>query len=328
MSLSEWTLIAAWDDTESTIEDLWDFEYLESQKSGTGGTSLGASNAQRIFYVRWDRLPAFLDDCLGWSKYNVSFDGINRVLPDEHPAYKNFWATDASWEGLGVGIQGTDSDIKDLTQFIQFPLAKVTVNYKPVDYPIEEDDFIESELDRYVTKKPTFGMEFMKVDTGGATFRWVTRSGHDLVNNPPALPVATMNLEYTWHEVPAEPDNPFVVPQLVQIQECYCHVNSIDFDGYKEGTVLFLGCEAKLEPPRLSVSGSYFWELTFKFAVRDNGPWVGNSSDRSGWNYLWDGQYNRWDQVTSGPNAGKPYQGGLGFPIIGEKDLNLLFTIS
>jgi hypothetical protein len=239
MSLDLWTL----NPPGVAPENLGNKQYLEYKESGKEQYSPGASTANRVFLVAWAYSTDFIDDLLGYSYLDGS-NNIRRVLPDEHPTSDKFFAEDCSVEGigkLGETISGT----------AHFTLAKITANYKPRDYAVLADEKITTELDRFVTRGYAFNGDFLTLQNG---MRFVT-SGR-VLNAPPARITTSIELHYTWHDVPAKPSLPFVVPNWAAISSCFGCVNSTTFDpngaGYSPGTVLFAGVDPKMVTNKLA----------------------------------------------------------------------------
>jgi hypothetical protein len=256
--------------------------------------------------------PSFLDSLLGWS-YLDGANAIHRILPDEHPDIANFFACDASVQGRGE-LDHNDNNAIDWT------IAEVTANYKPVPYDVKSDNEITTELDRYVTRIYSFSADYLTIQ---GNMKWVSRSpAGQALSSQPGKTTGTMSMQYVWHEVPGKASNPYVVPNFNAIISCLGRVNSVPFDpngaDCPAGTVLFIGVDPKMQTPKLT-DEVFYWEITLSFLYRNNGPGIGGET--AGHNYIFDAANNRWDKVTADGTAG-------GTPIYGSADLNSLFTIT
>lgn len=303
MSLSQWNYAP-----NVPPDQLGDFDYMELRDSGKESYAPGSSTVNRVLMVRWDRRPRFLDDLIGWSYLQGTT--IHRIIPDEHPQISNFFAIDAQVEGLGV-LGKEDHNA------ISWTNAKVTATYKPVDYAIKADNEIGYELERYVTRAYGFSADYLTIN---GQMKFVTNPG-TVLSNPPGKVTGAMQLNYTWHEVPAKDANPFQPPNIKAIQNCLGKVNSVPFDtnagNYPAGTVLFVGVDPKMTTPKLS-GDVYYWEITFNFLVRNNGAGIGGET--AGHQYIYRVDLGIWDLVTADGTFGGPR-------IYQTADLNSLFTI-
>jgi|SRR5579884_1879453 len=319
--------LAAWNYSPPVPDDgLGALDYKELKESGKEAYSPGASTANRVFMTNWLVRVNFIDALLGFSYLDAN-NNVKRILPDPHPEIPTFYAEDASVEGFGVLGLGA----------FRWTNAKITSNYKPRDYFVLADNQVTSELQRYTSRTAAFAADYLTI---GGGMKFVT-SGIVLAA-PPGRITTSMELQYTWHEVPALPTSPFIIPNLTAINNCIGKVNSTAFDvsggNYPAGTVLFCGVDPKMVTPKLSVpttvNGNFAWEITFKFLYRNNGTWGGGSSsyvpgsgfvgggggEIAGHNFLWDQANARWDLVTSDGTASGPR-------IYQSADLNTLWTI-
>jgi hypothetical protein len=254
---------------------------------------------------------------LGYSYINNS-NGISRVLPDEHPELDLFYAYKASADGKGV-LGDTDSDS------ISWTVAYVNTDYAPVPYNVLEDSAINSEEDRYVERQMTISANFLTLQ---GTMKFVTDSSHSVIQNPPNKFTCALNLQYTWHWVPADmsgTNTAFIPPIIGQVNACLGQVNSLVFDpdclNAPVGTVLFLGMEPKLITPKLSsieTSGQYYWEIVYHFLYMNNG--TAADGNTAGHNYIYHVTSGVWDLVTTDGTSG-------GNTIYQKTDLNQLFVL-
>ncbi len=320
-----------------SVDTLTSNEYTEYKDSGKESYSPGQATANRSFLVGWDFRPQFLDDLLGWS-YLDSNNAVKRILPDEHPEIDNFFAEDATLEGIGV-LGASDNNT------ISWTTAKVNTNYKPRDYAVKADYLVSSELDRYTTKTYAFSADYLTIN-GQMKFNTPAGKGQ-VLQSPPGRITTAMELSYVWHQVPAKNTNPFIIPNLNAINACIGCLNCKPFDpnggNYSEGTVLFVGVDPKMVTGKKNGStatnpvGNYFWEITFKFLYRNNGAGavgsscggspatgcleIGQMPEYAGHNYIYNIQQGIWDLVTSDGTF-------CGQRIYGYADLNSLWSIS
>ena len=300
MALDTWVLVDSGTPTENMVTG----QYKEYRESGKENYSTGNSGAVRVFLVAWDVRADFLDDCLGYSYLDGELE-IHRILPDPHPEIENFYASEASVEGLGVlGTSEAGS--------IQWTTAKITVPYRPLPYAVETDADTDTELDRYVQRMYAFNADYLTIN---GVMKFAT-SGK-VLSNPPGRITGTQELTYLWHEVPGKSDDPFSPPNIDTVDSCYGKVNSSSFDDYPAGTMLFLGCDPQMVTPRLA-SDNFYWNISLKFLHRDNG--IGADGGQAGHNYIYDVANARWDKLVD--NATGTHT------IYETADLNTLFTIT
>ena len=303
--------------------------YWESGQDADLTEGYGADSAAvtRVFYCLWTSRFDFINALLGYTSLN-SDNTLTRYLPDPHPQLNNFWAVDATASPMGppdkdpnvstVGASITGGGVG----YRKATLAKVTATYKYLDYAILTDDTVKGytypELSRYISRSYEFQTDYLNINGG---LKFVT-SGLPL-SATPGFPVTRIGLNYTWHEVPAKSANPYIPPNINNVNTCMGKVNSVAFDPLgldaAVGTVWFVGFEPKLITPKLATNIQY-WEITAKFLWGDYGAGVCGDS-RAGWNYAYDLKNNRWDKITAdGTCAGAtPFQ---------SADLNTIFKIS
>lgn len=317
-----------------TADNLGPMDYLEYRDTGKEQYSPGASTANRTFITRWTARARFLDDLLGYS-FTDSAKNIYRILPAEHPEIENFFAEDATVEGFGK-LGSTFADTVDWT------CSKINCNYKPRDYFIKDDKAIVSEQERYTSRQFVYSSDYLTLQGN-----MILVSNCKVLASPPGRLTPAVEAVYTWHEVPADPVKPFIIPNLTAVTACLGKINSVTFDVFglnaPPGTVLFVGLDSKMQTPKLSGEtatnpvGNYFWELMFKFLYRNNGQVTvrstcgdhrrglvtGNSgpiTEFAGHNYVFNLDLNRYDLVT---NTGFVD----GTRIYTSTDLNTLWTL-
>lgn len=324
MALDAWTFVP---EGSTTPDNYGDFDYSEAYNSGDMSMNQGSPSITRVFYIRGDRIPDFMDDLLG---YSTGTGGtISRTLPDPHPYYSNFYAMEAKVNLLGQMYQATFMG----KAFLEQNVVKVTAEYRSPMYEIKADEDIGDELERYVTRQYGFGGDAITINSTGMQF--VSNIGADgrhlALNQPPARPTMTMELQYVWHMVPPNPDtSPYIPPNLGSIIDCYGKVNSTVFDDLHmdcpAGTVLFLGVDPKMTNYRFISTedphDNIFWEISFKFLYRENGfVSRGSINESAGHNFIWDQSKQWWDLITNDGTVtgGRLYE---------TADLNTLFTLS
>lgn len=297
----------------TAIQDLGSTEYKEADGSDTFETGEADGEITRIFYTSWDVRSSFMDAVLGYSVNNGNGTLSRPSLPDQHPAFKNYYATKVKLEKVGMPDRYETS-----SKLPRYLAAKFTVTYTPVTYHVTDDEHTDNELQRFVTREYVPGADYFTVN-GGMKF---TTSGV-VLSQQPAKITTFLELNYTWHKVPAKPGNPFVPPNVQKISDCVGRINSEVFDlegmNLAPGTVLCLPPETRLVPPRVTSGNpdnNYQWEIMFKFLYRENG--YGLDGNLAGHQYLYDQANAGWDKVVSTLS---------GQPLYEEEDLNILFTL-
>lgn len=323
-----------------------DFGYRELVESkGKGNVSPDSAQLERVFRVVWSNVPHFLDDLLGYS-YIASprpvAGNFSRVLPDEHPLYANFFAMDATVEGLGSPSYGsggsglgtfddTDACCQQVgKEIISYPFAKITAVYKPIDYAVICDDELpsvtgstgeynsSSEYARYCTRTYSYASEILTLQTA---MKFVS-TGRVLQGGAGQVQFMT-TVNMLWRQVPSDMSgDPFVCPTQTAIINCVGHVNDGIFLGQPAGCVLFIGAEPKMRTPKMGEQGGgdqFLWDVNYQFAIRNNGT-AADGDSASGWNYFYDVSLGEYDLVTSDGTTG-------GKTIYQSADLTQLFKI-
>src|SRR5579883_634946 len=239
MALADfWTLI---DNGSVPVDSLGEFQYVESRESGKESYSPNNSQATRVFFVAWDQRSDFLDDLLGSASLSSSFN-IYRDLPDPHPEIANFYAQEASVDGIGIPT-AADSGA------IAWTAAKITAAYRPLPYAVLSDSATGgNEINRFVNRGYTFNADYLTLN---GTVSFVT-SPPIVLSQPPGKITGTMEVTYHWMKVPAKPNSSFVVPNYNNVVACYGRVNSDTFDGYPPGCALFCGVDPQMGLPLLA----------------------------------------------------------------------------
>ncbi len=311
MSLDAWTF----DGPHTDAIPIGDFTYRERTDSYTG--NLGDnSTATRIFLVDWSMQSLFIDDLLGFATVTTT-GGLARVLPEEHPDYSYFYATDVSVKPVGrPGTTGVNQSTYDV--------AEIAVTYKPLPYAVREDDDIETELDRFVSRTPQVKAEYLTYNNTG--MKWVggALDGQSLQFTPGII-VPGMTQTYTWHTVPAvlptfdDANSEYRIPTLANALPLLGKCNATEFDGQPPGCVVLTQVDGKMVMPKLK-DGFYYWEIVYTFDMKNYGVSVDNPSEYAGVNYIYcpaDGNFHL-VTVDGTPTGRRIYTSG---------ELNQLFVI-
>jgi len=306
-------------------------EYSEQINSGNITSTPGNSSITRTFFIDHQVIPLFLDDLLGYASVGNA-GAVERVLPDQHPLFSNYYAMEASVEGLGLG-----SNLQYNTKLARSLVAKVTAIYKSIDFEVVADNGSTQEFYRFVTRSMVPAGEYFSVDSTGMYF--CSNIGSDGRNKglsvPPQKLTGTTEVTFVWRLVPPNPaSSRFVPPNLTAITNCLgkVHSSGTNFDSqhynFPSGTVLFLGCEPRMVMPRVTtgaVENNLFWEIGLKFLYRNNGfinrgtP-SGTINEFAGHQFTWDQGNRRWDLITSNGQI-------TGNRLYETADLNSLLTI-
>jgi hypothetical protein len=339
----------------------WRFnqDYWEVQGSGPLRVRKDSIEATKIYRVRWsdpdnfDYLH-FIDDIVGFTTINT--DGtLHREPPESHPSINFIYAQEA--EVLTKGAGRINQFIDDS---IDYPYAFVQVTYRALPYKVFADEFVPAndyggqlngrpnEVCRYVSRNPTFAAQFLS--TGFGTLQFAS-GGLQQPTQPPALNVPEFEYTITWHEVPGnsplnDPTTFDSIPNITIIENATGCVNYFPFDGWEQGTLLFLGLDQSKTRCTLVSTDTANWEIVYKFKIQrkvkanavsggvNAGPPVGQGGI-VGWNYAYNPDTNvqDWDWLTGGtgfdyinlipPNANGQYAGSL----YGWYDMSKLFDL-
>lgn len=304
MGLENWTYnTEGVTEEEDWTEELGDKTYAELVPTGHATFGAGVGGAQRVFLVDFDQTGKFLDDLLGWGQWN-GFK-IKRVLPDLHPLYRNFYAAKADCRPYGV--MSTNETLY-AEPIYSAPFMRIEVEYSPVDYDVLDDEETGTEQDRFVSYQYGYQVQLLTL-TGGMKFE----SGAP-INQQPAIRSQVQQFQMIWHQVPSTLAEPFKVPTEAKILDLQGKINSAPFQGYDPGTVMFLGCDPKINRPALGdefgFGSLYTWDLVYSFQVKDEGPSTLYVGDEIGWQYVFDVKNNRWDRLRSIIGGNLPYETG------------------
>lgn len=287
MSLDTWTFAPSGSFTD--VIPIGDYTYRESVDSYTG--TLGDNpQAVRKFFVDWDMKSLFIDDLLGWSVQSGS--GLQRVLPDEHPDYSYFFATDCSVKPLGVpNTSGTRSS--------KWDVAEITVTYKPLPYAVRADKDITTELDRFVSRETQGSAEYLTANNTGV--KWV--KDQQSLQFSPGIAQPNLVQVMTWHSVPARIDpadynSEFKIPNESLVLPLMGCTNDATFDGRAPGTVLLENIGSRMVMPKLD-NGYYMWDIIYSFRIRDYGPSLDEPGQRAGVNYIYDLRDSTYSLITT-----------------------------
>lgn len=295
MSLAAWTLLGTTGaSTPPPDPPLGPFNYLEQYTDDEGAESMMDDNAsvRKVYLVDWSQRGQFLDDLLGSAQVGGTVTGgsvLARVLPEQHPEWKNFYAVDADSKYVGPA-QGYD-DSNSPT----FPYAQITTTFKAVDYAVLDDDASQTnELYRFVQRGYAYTTEYLTIQ---GVMQFVSRANNKALDTTPGMNTGFVEKTYTWWWVPADSGSSgFNVPNETNIVKLNGTCNLTTFDGNPPQTVLLNGVDAVLLKPKLR-SGQRYWKITFKMLIKNNG--AGISTDAAaGVNYIYDTVNQRWDLIT------------------------------
>lgn len=275
------------------------------------------SSATRVFLVDWNMQSQFVDDLLGWAVVK-SGGGLKRILPEEHPNYDYFYASDVSIKPYGKpSVAGVNQST--------WNIAEITASYKPLDYAVRSDAAIDTELNRFVSRSPQVKAEYLTYNNTG--MKWVAGVlAGDSLQFSPGIIIPGMTQTYTWHQVPAQIDPTLVdidseyrIPTLENVLPLVGKCNNATFDNQPSGCVLLTQVEGKMIMPKLK-DGYYYWDIAYTFEMKNYGDSVDEPGKKAGVNYIYcpgDGQYHL--VTTDGTTAGNR--------IYGSGDFSKLFKI-
>lgn len=333
MSLTGWTYAP-----NKLPDQLLSGEYTEAKDSYSMSFAPGGG-ITRVYYVNFAVVPAFMDDLMGYVTVANSGTTINWVgLPDQDPLYSNCYCLEATMEPLGAMNKNPTYALPTYT------LAKVTAQYRQVDFAVKADADVTTELDRFVTRVGGYDGEYFTVSN--TAMRFVSNVGTDgthlAISQPPSRITGVQQWTYIWRYVPSVNSNPFRVPNHTALDNClgkvhavggsYAPTASYAFDknnnAFMPGTVLFAGAEPRMHTSRPVTgtrNGNFRWEIAMKFLYRNNGlvsrTTAGQTiNEHAGHQFIWDQALKQWDLITTdGTTAGgRLYE---------SADLNTLFTI-
>lgn len=313
-----------WTFVDSVSELTNGLTYTEDKNSGkTMGIKEDESSYERCYIMRNGPnniiLQQFLDDVVGFSTWNpgggAGITSLNRILPDRDSIRRNFYAQNARTESLDRAGKSANVYPVPVHEY-----TRVFVWYAPADYVIASDAAIVDgsglprEYKRFVRWHEDTKDE---VITLSGHFRFRT-SGRTL-SHPPGKMHFTKLLKLEWLKVPHyHTDNPFKNPVEVNDLANRGKLNGSTFLGYRKGTMLYMGCQKKMVTPALA-NDSYYFNLTFNFAVKDNGTWTDQdlSTHAIGHNWLFDVSTGEWDLMRHEPSGNRIY--------LEDGDFNSLF---
>jgi len=258
MLKDNWTL---WNSKQ--IKDMPAGNYAEAyQQKGRSGQE--DSESTRIFYVRDEELPSFLDDLLGYSKWDSST--LVRTLPDQHSYFKKRYAVAADYEDYGLPDNNVTQSPSGLPLF---KFQKVTATYRSLQHRVVTDDKITTELDRYVIRQPSSGGSYRTIQGRMIFLSKGTDGNAAALPEPPGVVSKEGGVAYTWLEVPEIDFGQCpLLDTIIGLKGC---VNNALFDNkYPAGTLLLEDYEMERHNSWAIQSGA-FWNITYKFLWIDNG---------------------------------------------------------
>lgn len=324
-----------WSVTTKDPNTTWNFGEYQWLNEGSGEATFSRDSSQTslVYFCEYDYHKQFLDVVLGKSvkdggtirrsASNPNFGGTNGSLPEPHPYYSNFYAYSAELMPRGVPSNNAIGP--------QWKKAKIHVVFRPPNYNIIPDGVLSStdEMDRFTIKIPEGSAEFQ---TTQGSFKFVDDANPNnrrVLDVRPGFIVSARRYTYTWVQIPVattsagypdlgRPPNESTVLDLVG------KINSVTFDGFAPGTVLFAAPgTSKLVLPQVASSNNYYWDISYILAVRDYGVSSTplQAGEHVGWNYAYSPKDYAWRLYTNdGKTTGKPmYQ---------YADLNQLFQVT
>jgi hypothetical protein len=236
---------------------------------------------KRVFETPWEFMPRFATLLLGDARrvltteedaFSTPFYGVERDLPDVYSVFSDLqpkfgrgalvWAQ--AIESIdGVGLMDQADSLHGGTTSASYELARLTVRYESVTYPIIPDDDnglhgsaasdgrvvpLESNLQRYVTRVVQPAAEALTLPP--QAYKFVTDQNPLLGAALHIVP--SSEVHYIWHRVPGRPK------AVTQTIGC---VNRGLFDGWSDGTLLLLAVEVK---PYKWITGRRLCDITYK----------------------------------------------------------------
>jgi hypothetical protein len=122
----------------------------------------------------------------------------------------------------------------------------------------------ESSLQRFVTRAVAPGARHLQLPQG--TMKWEGLTAPDNVTTQTfGIMIGHVDLEYTWHKVPAIPKAIF---KSDNGKVAVGRVNASTFDGRPGGTLLLLGCDVK---PHRQSGTERCYDIVYRIRYVDNG---------------------------------------------------------
>jgi hypothetical protein len=309
VSLDSWDLNL---DTTVQTQDLDDNQYRYSwDKTGALAGSIESNEAKLTYFVKWTEHQRFLDDLLGYATWDGSSATLNRVIPERHPKYDFFFASDYVVDPFGQPSQGSDG-------VTDWGLAQIETTFKANTYAVSEDHEITTELDRYVTYEYDASVDYLTIP-GLMKFCTAIAGMRPVLNSTPGRRIPQTQITLTWLQVPADPTDPFRSPTDNAVGNCIGTLNNASFLGRPKGTLLFVKPNTRMAAPRLGVNANFYtWMVQYVLLYRNNGTTT--FGENAGHNYIYNQAAGVFDLVT---NTGI----STGQRIYAYSDFNQLFDL-
>lgn len=251
----------------------------------------GTSRVDRTFRVAWNKRELFCKGMIGFPRIANTAPGtaenfayVSRVLPQAFPGFRDptgseewLYATAIS-RLVGVGPTGG----YDAEGVADYRFAMITVQYESLTYKLLTDDELqasnattdypdESYMLRFITRVTKPSAEYITLPRGVMYWYLPKEPGGTMpkVDFANARIVPSMEVVYTWHQVP------FVPPA---VRTHIGSVNSTDFGdrerNYRPGTLLLLAVE--LKPYRTAV-GAFVHDITYRMKYFEPEPGRGHN---------------------------------------------------
>jgi hypothetical protein len=240
--------------------------------------------ARREFLIAWEHRDAFAAALLGTA---ASHGGAPQV---RYPGKSSVFAVRLRYEPFDPDNPDPKAlaSLTDGLNGYSSSFAKATVEYETFN-PRDRVDGPENEIGTHLTYRMLYGVEPSQITAGG--WKWIDQPSVPAPSDVPLikmLPVTDHHL--TWHEV--------IQPPWETVRELQGKVNSGEFLGCPEGTVLFLGAEAnKLFRSGFSAEQSGFcWRINYVFRERG----VKQGGRTFGWNHGYRADPPGWAELTNG----------------------------
>ncbi|MHC4406024.1 MAG: hypothetical protein ACYTG0_40825 [Planctomycetota bacterium] len=245
---------------------------------------LDGFRARREFLIAWEDRGAFAAEVLGTAAQHGGSPWIH------YPGKPTAFAVKLRYEPFDPENPDAQS-IPDLTQGLNSysgSFAKAVIDYETV-VPRDRDDGPENELGTQLTYRMRFAAEAQPIPARGWTWSDdLTAPLADDVSLVKLIPQTEHHL--IWHQV--------INPPWDEIQSLQGKVNSGEFLGCPQATLLFEGAEAnKLFRAGFESGESAFcWQIHYVFRERS----VKHGGQVLGWNHVYREKPAGWAEPTNG----------------------------
>jgi hypothetical protein len=263
-------------------------EYWEDFTGYSERHSIDGTEYRRRLKVGWNDAYNFVIDVLGETSMtpDPSDGSLVRYPPEPHPFFTSAYAVSMDFNkflgvptqypdgSMAVEVRGGDGEMPEDAEGSGFAVYDVV--YKVPTYTILEDDDIETELDRWVTRDGKFAIENLTLpgqafkygslgDTGTPAGDAITAAiASKPVPEKTTFPFPTTTLTLTWHQVPSIPGPAH--------RKLLGTVNDAVFDAgvgdYAAETLLLTGLQwRRTSHP----NGRFYFDWVMEFLYRDKG---------------------------------------------------------